>query len=164
MSGIKIKKNAYKISNEKKSFNPKTISLFNIQSKLIKKSESLSAKTESEFKDKIKKLFEQEKFIINNQYDQDHVQNFLKEKYECLQKIKMADDSILYNNLNHHKKNKNKNKKNRYKSHKNLEPVNIKKEIKIKITNQKAIDSFISNKSEESIEEILKFLKQLEKE
>ena len=106
MSDIKNKKNAYKISNEKNSFLPKTISLFNIQSKLIQKKELLSTETESEFKDEIKKLFQQKKFIINNQYDHDHVGNFLKEKYECLQKIEMADDSILYRNLNQHKKKK----------------------------------------------------------
>ena len=136
--------------------NPKTSSCINIQSKLIQKNES-TIDTGSEFENEIKILFQQRKFIINNQYDHNGVENFLKEKDECLRKMEMVDDSILYKNLDIRKKSKN--KKNRYKSHKNLKPININQAIKIRNSNQKVIDSFLSNKSGECIEEILKLLK-----
>ena len=153
MTSIERKVNLYKLYNNKNFSNTKTIPFPDKKSKLIQKKESIVDK-EPEFENQIKKLFDEKKFILNNQYDQDGVINFLKDKDECLTKMEL-NDSILYKKLNVHKKNKNKH----YKSHKNLKSVGIKKLIQIKNSNQKLIDSFLSNKSRDDIEELLQLLK-----
>ena len=155
MTSIERKLDVYNMSNEKNCINSKTTSFINVESKLIHGKDSTVCK-ESEFENEIKKIFQQKKFLINNQYDHHGVKNFLKEKDECLKKMEL-DDSILYINLNVHKKIEN--KKNQCKNHKNLKSVNNKEKTEIKNLNQKVIDSFISNESRESIEEILKLLK-----
>ena len=126
------------------------ISSAKIKSKFNHEKES-TKDMESEFESQIKKIFQQKKFSIDNQYDHNGVESFLKEKDECLKKMEL-DDSILYKDLNMKKKSKN--QKNEYKSHNNLKP----EDIKIKNNNQKVIDSFISNKSEGCIEELLELL------
>ena len=154
MSSIERKVNLYKLYNKKNCSNTKTISFPDTKPKLIKEKESISDK-ESEFENQIKKIFDKKKFNLNNQYDQDGVKNFLNEKDECLTKIEL-NDSILYKKLNVCKKNKNVN--NRYKSQQNLKSVDLKK-IQIKNNNQKVIDSFLSNKSGDDIDELLQLLK-----
>ena len=131
------------------------ISSAKIKSKFNHEKES-TKDMESEFESQIKKIFQQKKFSIDNQYDHNGVESFLKEKDECLKKMEL-DDSMLYINLNVHKKIEN--KKNQCKNHKNLKSVDIKEKPEIKNINKKVIDSFISNESRESIEEILKLLK-----
>ena len=84
------------------------------------------------------------------------IENFLKEKDECLKKMEL-DDSISYKNFDEHRKSVN--VKNKYTSHQNLKSVDNQKLLKIKNNNQKVIDSFLSNKSVDSIEEILELLK-----
>ena len=126
------------------------ISSAKIKSKFNHEKES-TKDMESEFESQIKKIFQQKKFSIDNQYDHNGVESFLKEKDECLKKMEL-DDSILYKDLNMKKKSKN--QKNEYKNHNNLKP----EDIKIKNNNQKVIDSFISNKSEGCIVELLELL------
>ena len=154
MSSIERNKNAYKIFAEQNCLNQRN-SCITSKSKLNQGKES-AIDIGSEFENQIKKIFQQKKFFINNQYDQNGVENFLKEKDECLKKIEL-DDSISYKNLNVHKKGNN--EKNQFKNHRNLISVDIKKQTKIENNNQKVIDSFLSNKSGDSIEEILELLK-----
>ena len=154
MSSIERKVNLYKMFSEKNHLS-KAISDSCIKNKSTEEKELIDD-TESEFENQIKKIFQKKKFFINNQYDQNGVENFLKEKDECLKKIEL-DDSISYKNLNVHKKGNN--EKNQFKNHRNLISVDIKKQTKIENNNQKVIDSFLSNKSGDSIEEILELLK-----
>ena len=155
MSSIEKKMDLYKLFTEQNCLNPKTMSCINTKLKLIPEKERV-VDTGFEFENQIKKIFQQKKFFINNQYDQSGVENFLKEKDECLKKIEL-DDSISYKNLNVHKKGNN--EKNQFKNHRSLIPVDIKKQTKIENNNKKVIDSFLSNKSRDSIEEILELLK-----
>ena len=155
MSEVEKKINEYKNVIGKNLLNPKNISYINIQSNFPQKEESIEGEG-SEFERQIKKIFHRKKFLINNQYDHNGAKNFLKEKDECLKKIEMEDDSILYKKVNMHKKSKH--QKNRYKSHQNLKLVDNKEKVKIKTNNQKVIDSFLSNKSGEIIEELLNSL------
>ena len=155
MSTIEKKINAYTIFTEKNCLNSKTNTYINSKSKLIEEKES-ETNTESEFENQIKKIFQQKKFFINNQFDHNGVQNFLNEKDECLKKIEL-NDSILDENKNSNKKFKNETNKN--KSPQNLKSVDIKKQIKIKNNNKIVSDSFLSNKSGDSIKEILELLK-----
>ena len=155
MSYIENKMDLYKLFTEQNFLNPKTMPCTNTKLKLIQEKESV-VETGFEFENQIKKIFQKKKFFINNQYDQNGVENFLKEKDECLKKIEL-DDSISYKNLNVHKKGNN--EKNQFKNHRNLISVDIKKQTKIENNNQKVIDSFLSNKSGDSIEEILELLK-----
>ena len=156
MSALERNINTYKSFIQKNYLSPKNISSINIKSKIIQKKES-TADIESEFENQIKKIFQQKKFFINNQYDHNGVKSFLKEKDECLKKMEL-DDSILYKNLkNLNVYKKNENKKN--KSHKCLKSVDNKEKMETKNNNQKVADSFLSNKSIDCIEEILELLK-----
>ena len=154
MSSIERNKNAYKIFAEQNCLNQRN-SCITSKSKLNQGKES-AIDIGSEFENQIKKIFQQKKFFINNQYDQNGVENFLKEKDECLKKMEL-DDSISYKNFDEHRKSVN--VKNKYTSHQNLKSVDNQKLLKIKNNNQKVIDSFLSNKSVDSIEEILELLK-----
>ena len=154
MSSIEKKMDLYKLFTEQNCLNQRN-SCVTSKSKLNQGKES-AIDIGSEFENQIKKIFQQKKFFINNQYDQNGVENFLKEKDECLKKIEL-DDSISFKNLNVHKKGNN--EKNQFKNHRNLIPVDIKKQTKIENNNKKVIDSFLSNKSGDSIEEILELLK-----
>ena len=91
-------------------FKTNIISSAKIKSKFDHEKESTKY-MESEFESQIKKIFQQKKFFIDNQYDHNGVERFLKEKDECLKKMEL-DDSILYKDLNLNKKNKN--QKNHY--------------------------------------------------
>ena len=153
MSSIERKVNLYKMFSEKNHLS-KAISDSCIKNKLTEEKELIDD-TESEFENQIKKIFQQKKFIINNQYDHNGVKSFLEEKDECLKKMEL-DDSILYKDLNLHKKNKN--QKNHYGSQKNLRIAGINKITQIKNNNQYVIDSFISYKSRASIEKMLELL------
>ena len=111
------------------------------------KSDKLSHLMELNFEIKAKKLFESEKFIIGNQFDQKGCEKFLSAKDECLKCI-CLDENIL-DNKKVHKKNQ--------KKHEN------KSEIKIKNKNHDVKDnsriSIINNNyesfiSKDSIEEI----------
>ena len=158
MSSIEKKFNGYNIFTKKNCLIHETNSCINKKSKLIPEKEA-AGNTESEFENKIKKIFQRKKFFIDNQFDHNGVKNFLKEKDECLKKIELVDldNFISYKNLNVNKKCKN--EKNQYKSNKNFKFVDSKKEIKIKNNNRKVINSFLSNKSGDSIEVILELLK-----
>ena len=160
MSSIERKINLYKLYNCKNCLNPKALFDFDTKPKL-KSEKELKHDKDSEFENKIKKIFQQNKFCINNEYDHNGAEKFLKEKDECLKKIEFDDsNSILYENLNMNKRSKK--EKNKYKSHQNLGSVDIKRQTQIKNNNQRVIDSFLSNesgKSGDSIEEILELLK-----
>ena len=155
MLSIERKINVNKMFSEKNGLNPKTSSYFNIKKKLFGVKEFIDD-SGSEFENQIKKIFQRNKFNINNQYDHSGVKSFLIEKDECLKKMEL-NDSILYKNLNMSKKIKN--QKNNYKIHKIIKSIDIKEKIKIETNNKKVIDSFLSNKSGGSIEEILELLK-----
>ena len=155
MSSIEKKMDLYKLFTEQNCLNPKTMSCTNTKLKLIPEKEPV-VDTGFEFENQIKKIFQQKKFFINNQYDHNGVKIFLEEKDECLKKMDL-DDSILYKNLNADKKSKN--KKNQNKIHKNLKPDDNKAKTEIENNNQKVIDSFISSNSGSSIEKILELLK-----
>ena len=144
MSYIERKINAYKMFIDKNCLNAKTTSYF-------------IDNEGSEFESQIKKIFEQKKFFINNQYDFNGVKIFLEEKDECLKKIEL-DDSVLFKNLNVDKRSKN--EKNQNEINKDLAQVNDKEKTEIKNNNQIVIDSFISSKSADSIEEMLVLLKE----
>ena len=153
MSSIEKKMDLYKLFTEQNCLNPKTISCTNTKLKLIPEKEPV-VDTGFEFENQIKKIFQQKKFFINNQYDHNGVKIFLEEKDECLKKMDL-DDSILYKNENK----KSKNEKNQYKIHKNLKISDNKEKTEIENNNQKVIDSFISSNSGSSIEKILELLK-----
>ena len=155
MSSNERKINVYKMFTQNNSINPKVMSYSDIKNKLIQEKKS-KCDTKSEFENQIKKIFQQKKFFINNQYDHNGVKIFLEEKDECLKKMDL-DDSILYKNLNENKKSKN--EKNQYKIHKNLKISDNKEKTEIENNNQKVIDSFISSNSGSSIEKILELLK-----
>ena len=151
MTVIERKVNVYKLFTAKNLLNAKNASREKLKSVKVKES---TKDKESDFESKIQKIFQQKKFFINNQYDHNGVKSFLKEKDECLKKMDL-DDSILYKKLNVYKKNENK----KNKSHKGLKSVDNKQKIETKNNNQKVIDSFLSNKSIDCIEEILELLK-----
>ena len=152
MTVIERKVNVYKLFIAKNLLNAKNASREKLKSVKIKES---TKDKESDFESKIQKIFQQKKFFINNQYDHQGVENFLKEKDECLKKMEL-NDSILYKSSNEQKKSKSQKKK--FKNHDNLNSIDIKKKIKIENNNQIVVDSFISNESGECIEEILELL------
>ena len=111
------------------------------------KSDKLIHLRELNFDVKAKKLFESEKFIIGNQFDQKGCEKFLSAKDECLKCI-CLDETIL-NKKRVHKKNTNKHE-NKSKNKVRIENHDVKDNSRITIIN-KNDESFIST---ESIEEI----------
>ena len=158
--------------NEKPKSN-KHLTIFNLSStnkkndrnennedeKLKPKSGKLGHLIEYDFEEKLKKLFDSQKFTIGNQFDQEGSDKFLNEKDECL-KLMDLDYTVLYSTKKDSKKDgrKLKNKNKDRKSNLNHDEKYI---SDIKIVNEN-VESFLS--SESSINNFKEFISNLNEE